>query len=105
MCQYIRWLTDEYTELTEERKVFCTGALNLPVYPTVTPFELCRVHRNAPSPPQPSVPLLPSSPPPPSDVLILLVRRLGFGVTRSGTCRCDAGGLRLLSGAMLEVCG
>jgi hypothetical protein len=51
------------------------------------------------------VPLLPSSPPPPSDVLILLVRRLGFGVMRLGTCRCDAGGLRLLSGAMLEVCG
>jgi hypothetical protein len=24
---------------------------------------------------------------------------------RNGTCRCDAGGSRLLSSAMLEVCG
>jgi hypothetical protein len=23
----------------------------------------------------------------------------------NGTCRCDAGGLRLLSGVMLEACG
>jgi hypothetical protein len=38
-------------------------------------------------------------------ILILLVWRIGFGVTGSGTCRYEAGGWRLLSGAMLEVCG
>jgi hypothetical protein len=38
-------------------------------------------------------------------ILILLVWRIGFGVTESGTCWYDAGGLRLLSGAMLEACG
>jgi hypothetical protein len=38
-------------------------------------------------------------------ILILLVRRIGFGVTGSGTCQCDASGSRLLSGAMLEVYG
>jgi hypothetical protein len=31
--------------------------------------------------------------------------RLGFGVTGLGTCRCNAGGSRLLSGAMLEPYG
>jgi hypothetical protein len=38
-------------------------------------------------------------------ILILLVWRIGFGVTGSGTCWCDAGGSRLLSAAMLEACG
>jgi hypothetical protein len=38
-------------------------------------------------------------------ILILLVWRRGFGVTGSRTCRCDAGGLRLLPGVMLEACG
>jgi hypothetical protein len=37
-------------------------------------------------------------------ILILLIWRIGFGVTGSGTCRCDASGSRLLSGAMLEAC-
>jgi hypothetical protein len=38
-------------------------------------------------------------------ILILLVWRIEFGVKKSGTCRYDAGGLRLLSGAMVEACG
>jgi surface polysaccharide O-acyltransferase-like enzyme len=38
-------------------------------------------------------------------ILILLVWRIGFGMTGSGTCRRDAGGSRLLSGAILEACG
>jgi hypothetical protein len=38
-------------------------------------------------------------------ILILLVWRIEFGVTESKTCRCDVGGSRLLSGAMLEACG
>jgi hypothetical protein len=38
-------------------------------------------------------------------ILILLVWRIEFGVTGSRTCRCDVGGLRLLSGAMLEASG
>jgi hypothetical protein len=38
-------------------------------------------------------------------ILILLVWRIGFGVTGSGTCRCNAGASRLLSGVMLEACG
>jgi hypothetical protein len=38
-------------------------------------------------------------------ILILLVWRIGFGMTGSGTCRGDTGGSRLLSGAMLEACG
>jgi hypothetical protein len=37
--------------------------------------------------------------------LILLVWRIGFGVTGLGTCLCDTAGSRLLSGAMLEACG
>jgi hypothetical protein len=36
-------------------------------------------------------------------ILILLVWRIGFGVTGSETCRSDASGLRLLFGPMLEV--
>jgi hypothetical protein len=38
-------------------------------------------------------------------ILILLVWIIDFGVMGSGTCRCDAGSSRLLSGAMLEACG
>jgi uncharacterized protein YqhQ len=38
-------------------------------------------------------------------ILMLLVQRIGFGVTRSRTCRCDASGSRLLSGVMLEAGG
>jgi hypothetical protein len=36
---------------------------------------------------------------------ILLVWRIGFGVIGLGTCRCNSGGSRLLSDAMLEACG
>jgi hypothetical protein len=38
-------------------------------------------------------------------ILGLLVWRIGFGVMGPGTCRCDAGSLRLLSGPMLEAYG
>jgi hypothetical protein len=38
-------------------------------------------------------------------ILVLLVWRIGFGTTGSGTCRRDADGSMLLSGAMLEACG
>jgi hypothetical protein len=38
-------------------------------------------------------------------ILILLVWRIGFGVTGSETCRSDASGSRLLFGPMLEVDG
>jgi hypothetical protein len=38
-------------------------------------------------------------------ILILLVWRIGFAMTGLGTCRCDAGGSRLLSGVMLEAYG
>jgi hypothetical protein len=38
-------------------------------------------------------------------ILVLLVWRIEFGVTGLGTCRCNVGGSRLLSGAMLEACG
>jgi hypothetical protein len=38
-------------------------------------------------------------------IWILLVWRMRFAVMGLGTCRCDAGGSRLLSGAMLEACG
>jgi hypothetical protein len=38
-------------------------------------------------------------------ILILQVWRIEFGLMESRTCRCDADGLRLLSGAMLEACG
>jgi hypothetical protein len=36
-------------------------------------------------------------------ICILLVWRIGFGVMGLGTCRCDAGGSRFLSDAMLEA--
>jgi hypothetical protein len=36
-------------------------------------------------------------------IWILLVWIIGFGVMGLGTCQCDAGGSRLLSGAMLEA--
>jgi hypothetical protein len=38
-------------------------------------------------------------------ILILLVWRIEFGVMGLGTCRCDASGSRILSGAMLKACG
>jgi hypothetical protein len=38
-------------------------------------------------------------------ILILLVWRIKFGVTESGSCQCDAGSSRLLFGVMLEACG
>jgi hypothetical protein len=38
-------------------------------------------------------------------ILGLLVWRIGFGATGSGTCRCDAGSSKLSFGAMLGVYG
>jgi hypothetical protein len=38
-------------------------------------------------------------------ILNLLIWRIGFGVMALGTCLCDAGGSRLLSGVMLEAYG